>query len=266
MKIFWGIILADARRIITKNNIEKERPVDAFLMGANEWRTFSAWPPKEAKLTRWYFHSKGHANSDNSDGLLSMDAPSASEPADHYTYDPMDPFIPASLKKALSDSKDEQPVSLAEPSKDPNLLTYTSDALQKDVAVAGPISVHLSAATSAVDTDWFAVLEDVYPDGKSAGLVQGIIQARFRKSFENPTLLKPGETADYTIDLWALGQVFQKGHRLRVVVTSSCFPLFVRNLNTGEDNLTGTKSVVAHQKVYHTNVHASYISLPTLPH
>ena len=135
-------------------------------------------------------------------------------------------------------------------SRDPNLLAYTSDALKTDVVVAGPISVHLAAATSAVDTDWYAVLEDVYPDGKSAGLVQGIIQARFRKSFEKPTLLKPGETADYTIDLWALGQVFKTGHRIRVTVTSSCFPIYARNLNTGEDNLTGTKSVIAHQTVF----------------
>ncbi len=131
--------------------------------------------------------------------------------------------------------------------------------------MAGPISVHLVASTSARDTDWTAALTDVTPDGKSIGFCQGIIRARFRKSFVKPTLLKPHEVAEYTIDLWALGNVFKKGHRIRVLVNSSNFPIYDRNLNTGGDIATGTKMVVAHQTVYHDNVRASYILLPVLP-
>ncbi len=247
------------------NGIEKEPPVDAFLMGANEWRTFSAWPPKEAKLEKWYFHSRGKANSNDGNGLLSPEPPSASEPADHYTYDPANPFQLKAAGAALKEDPKDISLDGSKDEQDPNLLVYTSEVLKQDVVVAGPISVHLVASTSARDTDWTAALTDVTPDGKSIGFCQGIIRARFRKSFVKPTLLKPHEVAEYTIDLWALGNVFKKGHRIRVLVNSSNFPIYDRNLNTGGDIATGTKMVVAHQTVYHDNVRASYILLPVLP-
>ncbi|HZO87478.1 MAG TPA: CocE/NonD family hydrolase [Chthonomonadaceae bacterium] len=248
------------------NGVDKEPPVDAFLMGTNAWRKFSAWPPREARLTKWYFHSGGRANSSAGDGRLSLEKPSAAEPADRYTYDPAHPFTSPGIEEALKAGGVETPsLDISKGERDPNVLVYTSDVLTEDIAVAGPISLHLVASTSAKDTDWVALLTDVYPDGKSIELVQGILRARFRKSFQKPTLLKPGEVADYTLDLWALGNVFKKGHRLRVIVTSSLFPIYDRNLNTGEDLATGTQMVTAQQTVYHDDARASYLMLPTLP-
>jgi hypothetical protein len=150
------------------------------------------------------------------------------------------------------------------PDKRQDTLAYTTPTLKKELIVAGPISVHLSASSSAKDTDWFAMLQDVFPDGHVETLVQGIIRARFRKSFKTPTLLKPGEVADYNVDLWALGNAFKAGHKVRVVVSSSCFPIYARNLNTGGDLATDTKIIVAKQTIYHTAAHASYLLLPVL--
>jgi putative CocE/NonD family hydrolase len=248
-----------------KNGVEKEKPVEVFLMGRNEWRQFSAWPPREAIPTRWYLHSAGHANADKSDGRLSQSKPSATEKPDHFTYDPAKPLIPTGFEKALQASGDTEAATGAEkPLADPQVLTYTSDALPHDVIVTGPLSMHLAAASSALDTDWFAALADVGPDGSEAGLCQSIIRARFRKGFDKATLLTPGEVADYTIDLWATGNVFKKGHKIRVIVSSSFFPIYDRNLNTGDSNATTTKMIVAQQTIHHDNAHLSYIELPTL--
>ena len=140
-----------------------------------------------------------------------------------------------------------------------------SSDLQQDVVVAGPISAHIQAATSAKDTDWYASVADVYPDGKSLVLVQGIIRARFRNSFEKPTLVTPNSVNGYDIDLWALGNVFKKGHKIRLLLTSSCFPIYDRNLNTGEDIATGTRMVKANQTLFHEAGKESYLLLPVLP-
>ncbi len=247
-----------------QNGVDKEPPVDAFLMGTNEWRTFSAWPPKEAQMQKWYLRSRGKANTSAGKGFLSLSPPSISEAADHYTYDPAHPFILKATGEAMKASK-AITLDISRDEHDPQLLVYSSEALSQDVAVAGPISLHLVAATSARDTDWMARLTDVYPDGKSITLCQGVIRARFRKSFAKPTLLRPGEVAEYTLDLWALGNVFKKGHRIQVMVTSSAFPAYDRNLNTGEDIATGTRIVIAHQTIYHDNARASYLVLPVLP-
>lgn len=246
-----------------ENGVDKEPSVDAFLMGRNEWRTFDSWPPKEAQLQKWYLHSGGHANADKSDGTLSKTPPS-SELADHYLYDPAKPYIPGAVKQAIEKNEGDD-ATLGQPDLLPYLLNYTTPTLTQDLIVAGPISAHLVAATSAKDTDWFAMLQDVYPDGKVATLCQGIIRARYRKSFTTPTLLHPNEVADYDIELWALGNVFKKGHRLRFVVTSSCFPYYDRNLNTGGDIATGTTMVSAKQTLYHSGSRASYVLLPVLP-
>ncbi len=264
------------------NGVDREKPVEAFLMGHNEWRQFTAWPPKEATETRWYFHSAGHANADKSDGKLSLSKPSAEEKPDHFTYDPAHPYIPGDEEtavKADANAKNVKNIQNAKTSQkdsttrkdeattgdsDAHILTYTTDALEKEVIVAGPIEVHLAASTSARDTDWFAMLQDIGPDGKALNLCQGIIRARFRNGFEKAVLLTPGEIADYTLDLWALGNVFQKGHKIRVIASSSCFPLYDRNLNTGDNNGTTTKMVIAHQTVLHDDAHLSYLSLPTL--
>ncbi len=247
------------------NGVEAEKPVDAFLMGRNEWRQFTAWPPAEADMTRWYFHSNGHANADKSDGRLTMDKPSASEKPDHFRYDPAHPLIPAAFESALKAGGDIDASTGAEPqTRDPQALVYTSDALPKDVVVAGPIDVHLSAATTARDTDWYAVLEDVGLDGQAQQLCQGIVRARFRSGYQKAAALRANQTESYVIDLWATGNVFRAGHKIRVTVSSSCFPFYDRNLNTGDNNATTTRMVTAQQTVHHDAAHVSYIVLPEI--
>ena len=249
-----------------ENGVEKEPAVDAFIMGRNEWRTFSAWPPKEAAIQKWYFHSDGRANSNSIGGQLSTVLPAKSDVPDRYVYDPADPYIPggaAGLKRiAMAEPGDD--ARREEPDKRQDTLFYTTPTLKKELIVAGPISVHLFASTSAKDTDWFAMLQDVLPDGHVDTLCQGIIRARFRKSFSSPTLLKPGEIAEYNVDLWALGNSFKPRHRMRVVVSSSFFPVYARNLNTGGDLATDKVIVKAHQTIYHDAQHASYLVLPVL--
>ena len=247
------------------NGIDREPPVEAFLMGTNEWRQFTAWPPIEALMQKWYFHSGGKANGAGGDGALSTEAPAASERPDRYDYNPAKPFIPAAFARLAKEEKenDAQDSAMDEAAK--GNLVYTSAILTGNVIVAGPLSVHLTAATSAKDTDWYACLADVDEKGNSQTLAQGIIRARFRKSFAAPQLLTPGETAEYEIDLWATGNVFQKGHRIRLVVSSSCFPMYDRNLNTGEDAATGTRMITAHQQIFHDSARASYLLLPVLP-
>jgi putative CocE/NonD family hydrolase len=247
------------------NGVDREPAVEAFLMGENRWRKFSAWPPAEAAMQRWYLHSEGHAVGSAGDGWLSVSTPSAGEKPDHYDYDPANPYIPAGLRKALTAGSETPSLDARADEKGHDKLVYSSPTLQKDVAVAGPISLHLVAATSAKDTDWMAYLADVQPDGKSLMLCSGILRARFRKSFTQPSLLTPNRAEEYDVDLWAIGNVFKKGHKIRVVVASSCFPIYDRNLNTGENIATGTRMVVAHQTVFHDNERESYITLPVLP-
>lgn len=269
------------------NGVNREPAVEAFVMGRNEWRSFSAWPPREAKIQKWYLHSNGHAGENTSKGpkaavhsasvahsggnvyvgTLSTVPSARAEPADHYVYDPADPYIPggaANFQKA-AEAQPGEDAKLSLPERRSDLLYYATPVLKEDLVVAGPISLHITAATSGRDTDWFALLEDVYPDGRVAALCKGIVRARFRKSLQTPTLLHPGEIAGYDLDMWALGNVFKKGHRLQVLLTSSCFPTYARNLNTGGDLATETAMVKAKQTLYHTADRPSYLLLPVLP-
>ena len=147
------------------------------------------------------------------------------------------------------------------------MLVYTSEPLERDLEVIGPVEMVLYAASSARDTDFFVRLCDVYPDGRSIFLTEGIIRARYRGSVEGESveLLEPGEVAEYRIRCYPVANVFRRGHRIRVDVTSSSFPRFSRNLNTGEDVGTGTRMQVAHQTVLHTSSYPSRIVLPVIP-
>ena len=148
-----------------------------------------------------------------------------------------------------------------------DVLVYTSEALDRDLEVIGPVEVTLFAASSARDTDFIVRICDVYPDGRSIFLTEGIIRARYRGSVEGESveLLEPGEVAEYRIRLYPMANVFRRGHRIRLDLTSSSFPRFSRNLNTGEDVGTGTRMQVAHQTVLHTPAYPSHVLLPVVP-
>jgi putative CocE/NonD family hydrolase len=145
------------------------------------------------------------------------------------------------------------------------MLTYTTDPLERDLTVIGPIKAVLHALSSAPDTDWVVRLCDVWPDGRSLSVCDGILRARYRDSFERPELMQPGQLYCFEVDLWATAQVFQGGHRLRLEVTSSDFPRYDRNLNTGGPFGEEVRGKVAVNTIFHDARRPSRIFLPVLP-
>jgi putative CocE/NonD family hydrolase len=231
-------------------------------MGDNRWRDENEWPLARTQYTDVYLHSGGKANSLNGDGSLSLIAPNAEEQQDAYVYDPQDP-VPTrggtTLGMALG-VLDQNKVEVRE-----DVLVYSGDLLNADMEVTGPISLTLYAASSAPDTDFTAKLVDVRPDGYAHNIAEGVIRARFRESLSNPTLITPGEVYGYTIDLWATSHVFKAGHRLRLEVSSSNFPRYDRNPNTGHDFGGDSELRAAQQTIYHDNSYPSHITLPVIP-
>jgi putative CocE/NonD family hydrolase len=146
-----------------------------------------------------------------------------------------------------------------------DVLVYTTEAMTDPLEVTGPLVVTLYAASTAPDTDFTAKLVDVHPDGFAQNLADGIVRARYRDSRTTPTPLTPGQVTKFTIDLWATSHVFLSGHRMRLEISSSNFPRFDRNLNTGEDQATGTRWQAARQTVFHDGRYPSHISLPVIP-
>ncbi|MBV9544417.1 MAG: CocE/NonD family hydrolase [Chloroflexi bacterium] len=224
-------------------------PVRAFLMGANRWLDLDTWPPPGITYRPLFL---------GSGGTLSFEQPASSDEApDTFTYDPQAP-VPSLLLYPQLGPKDHRPI-------EDRMLTYTSNVLETDLAVAGPVTAILQAASSAPDTDWVVRLCDVWPDGRSMSVCDGILRARYRESMTQPTLLTPNQVYEFRVDLWSTAQVFKAGHRLRVHVTSSDFPRYDRNLNTGGPFGTESHGVVASNTVYHDAQRRSHLLLPMLP-
>jgi putative CocE/NonD family hydrolase len=233
-----------------------------YVMGENVWRGFDEWPPPSMKPTPFYFHSNGNANTREGGGGLSRQPP-GDEPSDTFTYDPSDP-VPTTGGPLIGSGLGPKKQEAVEQRQD--VLVYTSEPLTEPLTTMGPVSVTLFAATDARDADFTARLCDVYPDGMSINITDGIIRARFRSGdMKNPELIQPGRVYEYTIDLWHTAYVFAPGHRIRVQVSSSNFPRFDRNLNTGEDISTSTKMISAQQTIHHDTNSSSLITLPLMP-
>jgi hypothetical protein len=240
------------------NGVMNEPPVRIFVMGQNAWRDENEWPLARTQWTKYYLHSKGHANTLLGDGMLSVVEPT-NEPADSYTYDPANPvtFITDASFAQIGGPDDYREIE-----KRNDVLVYTTELLTEDIEVCGPVKVRLSAASSARDTDFMAKLIDVWPNGFAQRLTDGMVRARFREGMDKPSLIEPGRSYDYDLDLWNTCQLYQKGHRLRVEISSSAFPKYDRNLNTGEPLGTTTRMVTAAQKIFHERERLSYITLP----
>ena len=238
-----------------------EPPIRLFVMGRNQWRDENEWPLARTRFTPLYLRSAGAANSAEGDGRLDFATP-GDEPADRFVYDPADP-VPTMggntlvIPVGVYDQRD------VEARKD--VLVYSSSLLEDDVEITGPIRVVLYAASSAPDTDFTAKLVDVRPDGHAQNLVDGMIRARYRESRSEPKLLRSGEPTRFEIDCWATSHVFLAGHRIRLEISSSNFPRFDRNLNTGERQASGTRFVTAEQTVFHDSGRASHVVLPVIP-
>jgi uncharacterized protein len=239
-------------------------PVRLFVMGANEWRAEEAWPLARARATKYFLHSSGKANSLLGDGKLSESGP-ASEAADQFVYDPANP-VPTIGGPLCCDGghlpagpKDQRVVEARD-----DVLIYSTGPLAQDMEVTGPVSRSIYAKSTAVDTDFTAKLVDVWPNGFAQNLTEGILRARYRNSQEKPELINPGEIYLLTIDLWSTSNVFKQGHRLRLEVSSSNFPRFDRNLNTGE-GYQSARMATATTAIYHDVEHPSALLLPVVP-
>ena len=247
------------------NGILSEPPVKIFVMGDDVWRDEQDWPLARAQDTRFFLHSGGKANSRHGDGSLGVEGP-GDEPADVFLYNPADP-VPT-VGGALCCN----PYFAANGAFDQNdiesradVLVYSTPPLEREVEVTGPVTVTLWAATSATDTDFTAKLVDVCEDGCARNLTDGIIRARYRNSMSHPEPVEPGTPVCYTIDLWATSNVFKAGHRIRLEISSSNFPRFDRNTNTGNLIAADSELKPALQTVLHAGQHASYVTLPIVP-
>jgi putative CocE/NonD family hydrolase len=242
-----------------------DAPVRLFIMGAEEWRDYSDWPPPGSTSQRWYLHSAGRANSRFGDGVLSMDAP-GDEPPDYFTYDPAYPNQSLGGHSCcFSFVSPMGPVDQRASEELNSVLAYTSQPLAQPLELIGDVTVTLYAASSARDTDWTARLCEVHPDGRSINLQEGIVRARYRDSLTAPTLIEPDRVYRYEISLGPIGARIAAGNRLRLAVSSSDFPQWDRNLNTGGPPFSEglTDAVVARQTVLHDAEHASHVTVRT---
>ena len=245
-----------------QNGLAKSKPVRIFVMGKNQWREEEEWPLARARATRYFLHSAGNANSLQGDGSLSTNIPKAEYP-DQFIYDPSKP-VPTVGGPLCCDGEHLPPgprdQSAVEARVD--VLVYSTPHLAQDMEVTGPVRLEFYAKSSTVDTDFTAKLLDVDPSGFAQNLTEGILRARYKDSQEKPTLLQPGQIYAFTLDLWSTSNVFLKGHTLRLEISSSNFPRFDRNLNTGESPEAGEKYVPATNVIYHDADHPSALILP----
>jgi hypothetical protein len=232
-------------------------------MGANKWRSETDWPIPGTVYQPLYLNSQTAANAVRGDGSIDAQLPSKTG-TDTYRYDPDNPIKTLGGNNCcgtptLAGPKDQRPLEQRQ-----DVLVYTSNYLDSTLTIAGPVKMKLFAATDGPDTDWMIKLIDVYPNGFAMPVSEGIIRARFREGLDKMKLLKPGEVYEYDIELTGTANVFQPGHRIRVDITSSNFPQFDRNPNTGAPLGSNATVRVAQQTIYHGGKYSSHILLPVV--
>jgi len=236
-----------------RNGVDEEAPVKIFVQGINRWRDEKEWPLARAKATKLFLREHG---------ALSFEAPGASEPPEAYVYDPHDPCPTCGGSLLMPGTYRRGPVDQAPILIRRDVLNYTSAPLEKDLEITGPLSMVLYAASSAVDTDWVVKLCDVHPDGRTFNVSDGVLRASYREGGQVP--VEPGAVLRYDISLAATSIVLPAGHRLRVLVTSSDFPRYARNPNTGENAAEATVLRPARQQIFHDGARATHLVLPVI--
>jgi len=248
------------------NGLEREKQVRIFVMGKNEWREEDDWPLARAKTTRYYLHSTKPANGLEGAGTLNTTAPDEEKP-EQYVYDPSN-AVPtlggplccgAPLPTGIG-PEDQRPAEGRD-----DVLVFSTPVFAQDTEVTGPVSLDLYLSSSAVDTDFTGKLVDVWPNGFAQNLTEGILRLRYRNSQAKPELANPHEVYHVSVDLWATSNVFLAGHKLRLEVSSSNFPRFDRNLNTGEEQARGTHMVKATNVIYHDKARPSALVVSVVP-
>ena len=240
------------------NGVADEPAVRVFLMGANRWIELEDWPPSQVTYRPFYLREGvGSSKSSLNDGGLAQEAPGENEPPDIFLYDPDEP-VPSLRTFDDPGPKDHRSI-------EGRVLTYTTEVLEGDLTVVGPVKAVLYGLSSAPDTDWVVRLCDVWPDGRSMWVCDGILRARYRDSSAHEESLVPGQIYRFEVDMWATAQVFLAGHRLQVQVTSSDFPWYDRNLNTGGPFGEEVHGQVAANTIFHDAVRPSHVVLPLMP-
>ncbi|HJO05069.1 MAG TPA: CocE/NonD family hydrolase, partial [Acidobacteriota bacterium] len=267
-KNFWRIYLDwfDHWLKGVDNGVTEMAKVQYYMMGANEWREAAEWPLGNTEFRRYYLHSGGDANGRYGSGALSITPPDE-EPADGFTYDPGTP-VPSrggqwcclGTRQIAAGSFDQSEIEMRH-----DVLVYTSPVLEEGVEVTGPIEAVLYVSSSTKDTDFTAKLVDVSPDGRAYNIQEGIMRARYRAGYDKKVSMSPDQVVELRIDMFATSNYFAPGHRIRLEVSSSNFPRFDRNLNTGGRNYDESEWVVAQQTVHHSAEYPSHIILPVIP-
>ena len=241
--------------------VDEEAPIKLFVMGKNTWRDEYEWPLERTEWTKFYLSSAGNAV--DGGGGLHPEIKTSDQTSDSFIYDPGDP-VP-SLGSQYQTYDFCGPHDRSHIQRRPDVLTFTTDVLTEDMEITGPISATIWASSDAKDTDFTATLTDLEPDGKAIALCEGIVRARFRNGTENPQMMVPGEIYKFEIDMWNTSNSFIKGHRIRIEISSSNFPRYNRNLNSGNPIASDIDITLANQTVYHGIQYPSYINLPVIP-
>lgn len=241
-----------------QNGVMDTPPVRMFVMGANKWRYEEEWPLKRAKATDYYLRSNGSSNTPQGNGSLSLSSPSE-ESYDTYTYDPRDPVMSLFASTGHDEAHDLNALSYRR-----DILVYQTEPLEAPIEVTGLPVLTLYAASNAPDTDFMVKLVDVHPDGFAQNLCYGVVRARYRDGFDQPSLMTPGEVYKFIIELLPTSNLFKAGHRIRVDISSSDFPNFDRNHNVGKEDWTDPELRTANQTIFHDSSRPSYITLPVI--
>ena len=241
--------------------------VTYFTMGMNKWQTSDTWPPSGARQLTFYLSSAGHSNSLNGDGVLSTAPPDADKP-DSFTYDPMNPVTSYGGNVCCTgDAVQGGALDQRKMEARSDILVYTSKPFEEGAEVSGPIAPTLYVSSDAKDTDFTVKVIDVYPDGRAYNLDESIQRMRYRDGYDKPLVWMEKEKV-YKVTLQPLNtsNYFEAGHQLRIEVSSSNFPRFDRNLNTGGNNYDESKGVVAHNAVHHSKQYPSQITVTVVKH
>ena len=242
-----------------KNSVTNMPKVQYFTIGKNEWQSADEWPLPETKFTKYYLHSGGNANSRYGDGSLSQ-KPSENEFSDKYTYDPGNP-VPTigGSRSEPAGAFDQAKVEIRN-----DVLVYSTPVLKKGIEITGPITLILFVSSSARDTDFTAKLIDVYPDGKAYNIQDAIFRARYREGLTKKVWMERDKVYKIQINLNAASNYFASGHSIRLQVSSSNFPMYERNLNTGGNNYDETEWVIAENTIHHSKEYPSHLILPII--
>lgn len=249
-----------------KNDFKEKTPrVQYYTMGSNRWQQAEQWPPKAAEMTTFYLSSGGSANSLYGDGELLKESAKVKAAVDKFTYDPMNPVksyggnVCCTGNAVRGGAYDQQQMETRS-----DILVYTTPPLEEGIEVTGSIEAKLFVGSDAKDTDFTIKLIDVYPDGRAYNLDETIQRVRYREGYDKEVFMKEGEVYEVNMTPMSTSNYFEKGHSIRIEISSSNFPRFTRNLNTGGNNFDEKEGVVAHNQIHHSAKYPSQIRLPIM--